>query len=722
MKILVWPAGPDNDGVAQYRLLMPARVLADNDIEVEVDRTGPTILWDREWDGEMPPADIGVIGLAQRPDADVIVMQRPSRRHWSLIMPFLQAAGIRVVVDVDDRFDAIHKNHVGWHAYQPQYAPGNNYRWISQACKTADLVTCSTPALQAVYGFGHSRVLPNFVPESYLAIEPEPDECVGWAGSVRSHPADLQVTKGAVQEALEGTEWFFHTIGTGEGVQEALSLAEEPSATYEWVPFSQYPHRLAELGIGIVPLEDSAFNHCKCLDGGTRIATRRGILPLREVEVGDTVWNDGRWRKVEATEAQAPREGVLLTTSGGRQLRLTREHRLWVDGQWTSAAQITIGNVVATTPDVVGKEGYVSAPWPSDGRVSRRRGNYDRLGFVNAVDAPRITITERWGRLLGLFAGDGSVGSGVAMTFSCDGQDGDLIALLMDDLRQVGLWPSTERVTTWGGEVLRRRSVRASSTHLLRFLRSIGVVEGNKRKVCVPEVIWRSPRPVVAAFLAGLFEADGSSAQSSVSLTTKHEDFARDVQRLLTAIGIEASVKGRVVRLPRSDRRTRYWNVNMRRAGADVFVKEVGFLSERKQLRLLMATNKPHSNAYRPMKWQEKIVSVEPCWLEPIDLQVDGSVFAAAGFVSHNSALKLMESAAVGVPTVASPTPDNLRVHKLGIGLMAASPQRWTKHIRALIRHPDYRAELGSRSRDAMKPLTYENHADLWLRAWTGKR
>jgi hypothetical protein len=716
MKVLIWPAGDENDGTSQYRLRMPAAALVDQGADVEIDSDGPSVGWSHRFNGWPPPATVRVVQLMKRPEADTVVMQRSHLRWWSDVIPMLQAEGIRVVIDIDDHFSKIHQANVAHAGYDPTKRDHANFQWVAEACRRADLVTCTTKTLLDAYGFGHGLIIPNLVPERYLRVKADQrPETAGWTGSTDTHPEDLQVTRGAIGQVLANNGWGFHVVGTGVGVQKCLGLKEEPTTT-GWVPFNQYIHRMAEISLGVVPLQDSEFNRAKCLDSTTRIATQRGILPLSEVDVGDKVWNDGRWRRVEAREDQDARDGLLLTTSAGRQLRLTAEHRLWVNGAWTEAKDISAGDVVTTTPDEIGADTIVSVPWPSDGRLSRKKGNTG-TEFMTAEDAPRVAISERWGRFLGLFAGDGSAAA-TSLRIHCDGQDADLIELVSEDLRQMGLSPLTEAMTTWGGAPLRRQSVGASSTHLLRFMRSLGVVEGHRRLVCIPEVIWRSPRAVVQQFLAGLFEADGTASGSAVSLTTKYEAFARDVQRLLTALGIESTVRPRVSRIARTGFVGTYWHLNLRRAAVDVFAKEIGFLSERKRSRLDAITAKRHSNAYRPMAWAEEVVSVEPCEMSPIDLQVQGSVFAAAGFVSHNSCLKMMEFAATGVPVLASATPDNERMARLGIGRIVPNHARWRKFLQRMVTDEQTRADSAGQARERMAEHTYEKQSWRWAEAW----
>lgn len=263
-RVLVWPAGdPDRDATAFYRLTEPARVLAAQGADVHVDTTGPRAHWDRRWDGDHAPLDAHVIGC-DRPDADIVVLQRPGRRHWAQTIPHLQAHGVRVVVDIDDHFAAIPAGNIARDHYDPARSPHHNHRWITEACRLADLVTVTTPALGRHYG-GHGRVavLPNLVPESYLTVDVERlPQTVGWTGSTRTHPRDLQSTAGGIARALTATGWRAYVVGTGLGVREALRLDHDPIAT-GWVPIPDYPAATARAALGVVPLAIDRFNRGK---------------------------------------------------------------------------------------------------------------------------------------------------------------------------------------------------------------------------------------------------------------------------------------------------------------------------------------------------------------------------------------------------------------------------------------------------------------------------
>lgn len=705
-RVLLLPA--DEAGCGLYRMRLPGVAAGAHGLDVAIG------------DGVDIITDGDTVRSVLAPDADVVVIQRPLDWRWAQAIPILQANGVGVVVDVDDRFDAIHPANPAHLVTHPRLSPAKNFQHLAAACRAADVVTVSTPALADLYGkHGRCVVLENCVPAATLQRPVSPQDGFGWAGAAVFHPDDLRVVGAAVARVVR-SGWPFRVVGPPEGVARQLGLRDGEFEACGWVPVHQWLDAYSTLATAIAPLAESAFNRAKCLDAATRITTDRGAIPIAEVRPGDRVWRDG-WRNVEAVTAEPRKDGLRLTLTSGRQLDLSVQHRLMVNGDWTRAVDIAVGDSVTLSPEPIAVTDYVTAPWPSDGRASRRDGA-DEQSFTAATDGPRVTVNERWGRLLGLFAGDGCAYR-TKVSFSLDGQDVDLIDMVMTDLDAIGLWPVTDQVTTYGGEVLRRRFVAANSTHLIRFLRSLGVVEADhaKRVVTVPEVIWRSPEPVVRAFLAGIFEADGTATarSSSVSMTTKHQAFALDVQHLLGMVGVNAAVRRTRARATNGDNAWRhYWRVNLRRSEVDKFAERIGFLSARKQARLAEIVAKPHSNRYRPVKWSDTVESIDPVTIDPVDIQVEGEAFIARGIVSHNSWLKPLEAMAAGVPVICSPSPEYRRLVAQGAGVLAAKPKDWERALRRARSDEGWRAEQVEAGRAVAARWTYEAHGWRWAEVW----
>lgn len=326
--------------------MLPARALAAQGADVRIDTEGPTCEWSRPWAGhKLPPEWTHVVSV--RPyDADVIVMQRPARGAWHEVIPHLKAQGIRVVVDVDDLFDKIPKANRAYHDYQAggRY-PAVEHSNIDRCCQLADLVTCTTPLLAKRYGYGHAKVLPNLVPESYLSIE-RPfkwRDLVGWSGIVGTHPGDLEETGGAVAQALAGTEWEFHTVGPPEGVRRALGLSSEPSST-GLLAFESWAPALAELDVGIVPLGPSLFNEAKSALKASEFAAV-GVpvimsptpdnLRLHRLGVGLVAESRGQWARL-VSKLIASEELRSDLAGSGREVMATQTYEAHAD-RWLHA-------------------------------------------------------------------------------------------------------------------------------------------------------------------------------------------------------------------------------------------------------------------------------------------------------------------------------------------------------------------------------------------------
>lgn len=239
MKVRYSPA--DEGGCGHYRLIWPAQHLAS--LGHDVARATPNVE-----DG-----------------TDVIVIQRPLRRTWHEdVIPTLQAHGVAVVVEIDDDFHAIDPENQAWRSCNPRYSPDSNYQHLGRAAALADLVTVTTPALAARYGsHGRVTVIPNYVPALYLDVKPTRTgpKRLGWTGTPRTHPGDLEQARAGVRAALEpALGWEFRAIGS----PDTLRVLGLPGDVTPWQPtMSAYARAYAELSAAIVPLKPSQFNEGK---------------------------------------------------------------------------------------------------------------------------------------------------------------------------------------------------------------------------------------------------------------------------------------------------------------------------------------------------------------------------------------------------------------------------------------------------------------------------
>lgn len=208
-------------------------------------------------------------------DVDVVVLQSPMAEDVVAMIHAIKAQGISVVADIDDDLEQTPRSNPNWSKVHHTTSPQSNWLWLKKGCAAADLVTGATAGLSR-YARPHNRfrVIPNAVPAA-ATYEKRPDipgsVIVGWTGSVATHDTDLCVTGGGVAKAVERTGSRFLSIGWWHHVAEQLGLTFEPPST-GWLTLAQYYARIPYLGVGIVPLGNTAFNRAKSCLKGTEMA------------------------------------------------------------------------------------------------------------------------------------------------------------------------------------------------------------------------------------------------------------------------------------------------------------------------------------------------------------------------------------------------------------------------------------------------------------------
>lgn len=265
MKVHV--ANADEGGCGFYRLVAPANVLIAEGYDITLDKGASSIMCTRVGEKIMGVEPI---------EADVVVLQRPLDRSLVDAIPFIQAQGIAVVVELDDDFWSVDRRSVAY-----RYLPNHNYDHLARACKMADLVTVSTPALANKVPTNKTKVLRNMVPESYFDTPLNPEAnwslfeghlVVGWTGSPMTHVGDVGVMGESLVNAVRETDSKFFAIGSPSAGQEAGFRSGESAYTPPIV-LENYPQAVKGLDLGIVPLKLTEFNEAKSYLKGLEYAS-----------------------------------------------------------------------------------------------------------------------------------------------------------------------------------------------------------------------------------------------------------------------------------------------------------------------------------------------------------------------------------------------------------------------------------------------------------------
>jgi ribonucleoside-diphosphate reductase alpha chain len=337
-----------------------------------------------------------------------------------------------------------------------------------------------------------------------------------------------------------------------------------------------------------------------CLVGDSLVSTSRGLVRLRTL--GDPVGS--KWQDIEVQVAtdEGPRQAtqfyvngfeqvVSIETSRGYRIQGTPSHRIKVvtetgEWAWRRFAEIEQGDRVPLMLNgLVGDPAEVDLPllgelyWTADFRTR----------------VPRQMIPEL-AELVGYFMGDGSLHA-KGLRFCVATGDDDVLDRIVD-LGEV-LFGIDAHVSKQKGYT----EVAFHSVPLTLWWKASGFAKlppsaehsGKGWVSHIPDaVLYTNDRAVYAAFVRGLFEADGTTSNGYASWSTVNESFSRDVQTLLLALGFVTTrkVDGTDSNWGSHDRFVlRLLNVAL----ADRFTAEIGFIGARKSQSLIVGEHRQAS-------------------------------------------------------------------------------------------------------------------------------
>jgi ribonucleoside-diphosphate reductase alpha chain len=337
-----------------------------------------------------------------------------------------------------------------------------------------------------------------------------------------------------------------------------------------------------------------------CLVGDSLISTSRGLVRLNTL--GDACGPKWQGLDIEVATDEGPRQAtdfyvngfeqvVSIETGRGYRIQGTPTHRIKVvdaEGEWVwrRFAEIEKGDRVPMMLNgMVGEPQEVPLPplgelhWNADFRTR----------------VPRA-LTPDLAELVGYFMGDGSLHA-KGIRLCVDAKDRDVV----DRLVELGteLFGISPKVSEQKGYT----EVAYHSVPLTMWWEACGFSKlppsaehsGKGWHAHVPDAILHSNDPqVYAAFIRGLWEADGTTNNGYASWSTITERFSRDVQSLMLALGFVTTRK--------IDGTDSNWGAHERFvlrilnvAEETRFAEEIGFISDRKSESLCVGEHRQAS-------------------------------------------------------------------------------------------------------------------------------
>ncbi|WP_353569835.1 ribonucleoside-diphosphate reductase subunit alpha [Candidatus Albibeggiatoa sp. nov. BB20] len=318
-------------------------------------------------------------------------------------------------------------------------------------------------------------------------------------------------------EALgqQGKLEIYKRVSAVELWRKVLTMLFETG--HPWITFKEPCNiRSPQQHVGVV----HSSNLC-CIAADQRVVTDRGLLTIGELyQLGGENKVMGLDGIYNASEMLLPRPNapmVRINTQEGYTHKVTPDHKVWVkDKGWVEAQALQEGDKLLTQ---------------------------QLEGLWGQQHNPELSY------LMGLIAGDG--------TFDQD-RNKVYIDIWEHDFEYLNPVEETVHYVLEGNTVLntvstnttsfsinkQQRRARLSSAPLNRLLREHNFTAKTKHKT--PQLVWTGDKETVAAYLKGLYQADGNIVSShdvtTLALASINFDFIQELQVLWANFGVKSSI------------------------------------------------------------------------------------------------------------------------------------------------------------------------------------
>jgi DNA polymerase I-like protein with 3'-5' exonuclease and polymerase domains/5'-3' exonuclease len=273
----------------------------------------------------------------------------------------------------------------------------------------------------------------------------------------------------------------------------------------------------------------AATGRLSCLPAGSLVNTQRGLVGIETVRAGDLVRTCRGPRRVLAAEMTGVKPVMAITLSTGIVLRCSPDHAFRTTGRWVEASDLK--------PDV---PVYMSFTEGLFGTSTALRVN--RTAAYPTRKTPKLPTewSADLAELVGYAMADGHIarsnynGKPAQLVLSFDWPEQDLARHFSSAMERLF------------GKSPTYRKTRSCPVLLLSSMDVCGLIEqlgagGTSKVIQVPPSLFFAPRDIVAAFLRGYFEGDGT-ASKTLSVRSVSRDMLEGVHHLLSMFGIPSSI------------------------------------------------------------------------------------------------------------------------------------------------------------------------------------
>lgn len=259
------------------------------------------------------PGPGGWLDWSDRHVPDVVVLTRYGQEDGLQILEHFQRKGIRVIYHIDD--DLLHIPESLGADIQARHGAESVIRTRKELLRLCDTIYASTPHLagllqtrfpgQTVVHGMYAPYMGSFISAPVRSARAAEGPIVGYMGS-RGHAHDLELAVPAIERLLdERTELRFEVFGTIAMPARLARFGDRVRSHAVNRSYADFLGVLASLewSVGLAPLEDAPFNHCKAptkfieytAAGIPVVASRTPVYGLVIPERGGVLVEAGGW-------------------------------------------------------------------------------------------------------------------------------------------------------------------------------------------------------------------------------------------------------------------------------------------------------------------------------------------------------------------------------------------------------------------------------------------